>query len=75
MPELAKGLSVQRRIATVLKKLSSATVDEIRAELEDVNADTVSRTLRRYADPENKHQMFVKLADGRYANVEKRYAA
>jgi hypothetical protein len=74
VPELAKGLSVQRRIAGVLKTLSFATVDDIRAELPDVNGDTVSRTLRRYADPENKHQMFVKLADGRYANVERRYS-
>jgi len=36
---------------------------------------SVTRTLRRFSNPEEKYCMFVRNADGRYANVEKSYGS
>ncbi len=71
VPTLAGSLPLKRRILELLRS-GPLDQDAIARALPDEFAETVSRTLRRHAKPDDK-QMFVRIADGRFANVDRRH--
>lgn len=68
---LAAALPLKERIRTILRT-GARTVTELGAELPDVDAETLSRTIRRYTGDRAKFQVFSKLDDGRFGLVERR---
>ena len=72
VPTLAGSLPLKRRILELLRS-GPLDQDTITDALPDQSAETVSRTLRRHAKTGDDKQMFVRIADGRFANVDRRH--
>lgn len=68
---LATNLPIKERVKHVLRT-GARTIPEIGVELPDTDVEALSRTIRRYSGDKAKFQLFVKLPDGRFANVSRR---
>jgi hypothetical protein len=68
---LASAMPVKDRVKAMLRS-GPRELDAIAADLPDTDAATVERTIRRYTGDKAKFQLFVKLADGRFALAERR---
>ncbi len=62
---LAAGVPLKDRVRSVLRK-GARSIEELKRDLPDVDAETLSRTIRRHTNDKARFQLFTKLPDGRF---------